>query len=291
MNERRQSLIQLNAAVLLWGGTCMFAKWIDLPAFQISGVRAWIAAAVMVVAMGLRRQKLAAGNRRDSWMMIGIGLALAAHWITYFHAIQISTVAIGILALHTYPVLTAVVEPLVFRESVRVLDLVLALVVLLGVAVLVPEYSLGSQVTRGILWGILSAVFFTIRNLLSRHLVRSHPSSRIMAYQFITVAVVLLPFVLSHGEPMNRASWIQVVILGIGFTALPQTLFTSSMRHLTARTVSVIATLLPIYGAVLAAAFLDEIPAPRTVLGGGIIIAAVFLDTWRAVQAPKANRS
>jgi drug/metabolite transporter (DMT)-like permease len=85
---------------------------------------------------------------------------------------------------------------------------------------------------------------------------------------------------------MNRASWIQVVILGIGFTALPQTLFTSSMRHLTARAVSVIATLLPIYGAVLAAAFLDEIPAPRTVLGGGIIIAAVFLDTWRAVQAP-----
>ncbi len=291
MNEHRSSLIQLNSAVLLWGGTCLFAKWVQLPAFQISGVRAWIAAAVMVLAMGLRRQSLAAGNRRDAWMMIGIGVALAAHWITYFHAIQISTVAIGILALHTYPVLTAVVEPLVFRESVRVLDLVLAFVVLVGVAVLVPEYSLDSSVTRGILWGILSAVFFTIRNLLSRHLVRRHPSSRIMTYQFVTVAVLLLPFVLSRGEPMTRAAWIQVVVLGIAFTALPQTLFTSSMRHLTARTVSVIATLLPIYGAMLAAMFLNEIPAPRTVLGGGIIIAAVFLDTWRAVQGPKANKS
>jgi drug/metabolite transporter (DMT)-like permease len=63
---------------------------------------------------------------------------MAAHWVTYFQAIQVSTVAVGILA-RTYPVMTALAEPLVFGERLRVLDAILALVVFAGVAILCPN--------------------------------------------------------------------------------------------------------------------------------------------------------
>jgi hypothetical protein len=33
-----------------------------------------------------------------------LGLILAVHWITFFHAIQVSSVAVGLLAFSTFPV-------------------------------------------------------------------------------------------------------------------------------------------------------------------------------------------
>ena len=65
------------------------------------------------------------------------------------------------------------------------------------------------------------------------------------------------------------------------FTALPHTWYTRSLGELKARSVGVIATLLPVYGA--RPLFLGEIPAFRTLLGGGIILAAVVIETWRVM--------
>ena len=73
-------------------------------------------------------------------------------------------------------------------------------------------------------------------------------------------------------------------LLGILFTALPHTLYTNSLAHLKARSVGVIATLLPVYGAVTAAFFLGEIPSTRTLVGGSIILVAVIIETARVLQ-------
>jgi drug/metabolite transporter (DMT)-like permease len=53
------------------------------------------------------------------------GVAMGAHWVTYFQSLQLSTVAIGILPLRTYPVMTAVVEPMLVREPLHGLDMLL----------------------------------------------------------------------------------------------------------------------------------------------------------------------
>ena len=49
MKSRQGSLIQLNVAVLLWGGTAMFAKGVALPVEQIICLRSLIAAAALLL--------------------------------------------------------------------------------------------------------------------------------------------------------------------------------------------------------------------------------------------------
>jgi drug/metabolite transporter (DMT)-like permease len=283
MTARRQSLLELNAAVLLWAGTALFAKWIPLPAFQITALRSVVAAGALLLVLRWQGGDLAPGGRRDFGLLIAGGLAMAAHWVTYFEAIQVSTVAIGILSLHTYPVMTALAEPLLFKERLRPLDVALALLVLVGVAVLVPDFSLASNITRGVLIGVLSAACFTGRNLLTRGVVTRHSGTKVTFYQLAASAVALLPVALIWGEPLTPRTAGQLALLGLLFTALPHTLYTRSLQHLKARSVGVIATLLPIYGAISAAVLLGEIPSVRTVVGGGIILAAVSLETWRVM--------
>jgi drug/metabolite transporter (DMT)-like permease len=285
MNPHQRSLLELNLAVLLWGGTALFAKWIALPPFQITALRSVVATAALYAV--LRWQGIpvrTAGWREYGWLFAG-GVAMAAHWVTYFQAIQVSTVAVGILALHTYPVITAVVEPLVFRERVRGADLALALAVLGGVAVLVPEFSWASNTTRGVLLGVVSALCFAGRNLLTRGPVRIHGGTKVTFHQLAAGALVLLPVACVFGERVTVWSGSQLVLLGVLFTALPHTWYTRSLAHLKARSAGVIATLLPVYGALAAALFLGEIPTFRTLLGGAIILGAVTVETWRVMTA------
>ena len=284
MDAHRKSLFELNVAVLLWAVTALFAKWIALPAFQITALRSTVAAAALFAVLRWQKQSLHTANWKDLGLLLAGGVAMGAHWVTYFQSIQISTVALGILSLHTYPVMTALVEPLIFRERVHWLDVLLALVVLAGVAVLVPAFSLDNAIARGVLLGVLSAAFFTARNVLSRRVVAVYGGMRVTFYQLLAAAVALLPLALFAGHPVTvRAGW-QVLLLGILFTALPHTLYTNSLAHLKARSVGVIATLLPVYGAVTAAFFLGEIPSTRTLVGGSIILVAVIIETARVLQ-------
>ncbi len=284
MTERQKSLLELNTAVVLWAGTALFAKWIALPAFQVTALRSVVASVAVLAVLRWQGLPLTTQSRRDFWLLMAGGAALGAHWITYFQAIQVSTVAVGILALHTYPVMTAIAEPLVYRERVCAADVAIALAVLAGVAILVPDFSLTSNVTRGVLIGGLSAACFTARNLLTRGVVARYGGGRVTLYQLAASAGLLLPAAMVFGERVTAPAGGQLVLLGILFTALPHTLYTRSLRHLKASSVGIIATLLPIYGAIAAALLLGEVPAPRTLLGGAVILGAIAAETWRVMR-------
>ena len=284
MQPRRRSLLELNTAVLLWAGTALFSKWIALPALEITAYRSVAAALALLAVLAWQRQSLRPQSRRDFWLLLGGGVTLGLHWVTYFQSMQVSTVAVGILALHTYPVMTALVEPALFKERLHGIDVLLGLVVLAGVAVLVPDFSLDSSITRGVLLGILSAACFAARNILTRPVVKTYGGGTVMLYQLIVTVVMLVPVAIFAGTPVDSRSVAQLAVLGIFFTALPHTLFTNSLRHLSAKTVGVISTLLPIYGTITAALLLGEVPAPRTIVGGVIILAAVTVETWRVLR-------
>ncbi len=72
---------------------------------------------------------------------------------------QVSSVAIGIISLYSYPVITFFLEPLFHGERPHIKDIISAIVVLFGIYLLVPELSIDNNTTQGILWGVLSAFF------------------------------------------------------------------------------------------------------------------------------------
>jgi drug/metabolite transporter (DMT)-like permease len=79
------------------------------------------------------------------------------------------------------------------------------------------------------------------------------------------------------------------LLLGTVFTALNQTLYAASLRTLSAKTVSIIATMLPLYASITAIVFLAEIPSVQTIVGGGVVIGAVMIETVRAANAPQPD--
>jgi len=283
MKSRRGSLVQLNIAVLLWGGTAMFAKGVALPVEHIICLRSLIAAAVLLpLLIAVKaRVRVKRGHHR---IMALLGLVLCIHWLTLFQAMRISTAAVAILAFHTYPVFTALVEPFVFGERLRKTDLALALGVFLGVLIMIPEISLANTTTQGIALGVFSGLFFMARNLMTRKLVREYSGSALMFWQVLVTGVLLVPVLFMRGDAEYPSQTVGLLLLlGVVFTALPQSLFSASMKHLTAKTAGVLAAIQPFYVAVLAYLIHDETVTLRTAAGGLVILACIVVETARNV--------
>jgi drug/metabolite transporter (DMT)-like permease len=106
-----------------------------------------------------------------------------------------------------------------------------------------------------------------------------------MFWQALVIGIALLPVVLVAKDPTySPRNLALVAVLGIFFTALPHTLFTMSFKHLSAKTVSILATLLPLYAAVLGYLIHKETVAPRTMVGGAIILSCVIYETVRSTR-------
>ncbi|WP_408011874.1 DMT family transporter [Saccharobesus litoralis] len=277
--NHKVALLQTHLAVLLLAGTALFSKLIPMNATAISAGRAVIACLLLVLVVKLKGNKLRLLNHRDYAVGFLLGVLMASHWVTYFYAMQYSTVAVGMIALYTFPVLTVFLEPLLDKRMPALKDIVLAVFVFTGVLLMVPEFSLESQYTLGILLGVLSAVFFTLRNILNKYAFTHYSATKNMSIQALVIAILLMPWGYDAFHQISISTLLLFLLLGTAFTALPHVLIVSGLRTLQAKSMSLIACLSPVYGAILALLILHEMPNVQTVVGGLIVLSAAIMET------------
>ncbi len=281
MSPRTIALWQLSGAVLLSSLTALFAKLIPLPVLHIIFWRSVVATLAIWLFLRTTGNVIRLASRREYGFFLGSGSLLAVHWLTYFQSIQLSTVAIGIISLYTYPVITIILEPFFDRQRHRVSDVVVGLIVFGGVFLMAPKFELSNATTRGICWGVFSALVYSIRNIIIRKHVRNYPAPTVMLYQVIATVLVLLPFMFSRFEIYPGRVIGQLMLLGVVFTAIHHTLFAAVLKHFSVKTASIIASVQPAIAAVFAWLIIGEVPALRVVAGGLIVIGAAAFETSR----------
>ncbi|RPA33789.1 DMT family transporter [Shewanella frigidimarina] len=281
-------LVELHLAVLLFGGTALFSKLIPLSALNITFLRCIIAAMVLAAIIKAAKHPLRLQRQQDYWAALALGTLVCLHWVTYFSAMQLSSVAIGMIAFFTYPVMTVLIEPLINKTQLKPVDVISAIAVLAGVIMLIPEANLNNDTTLGIIVGIISAALFTSRNLLHKRVFSQYSGPHAMFYQTLITLILLSPWQDVAAQHISQTTWGLILLLGIVFTALPHALFTTALRFLSAKTVGLVSCLQPFYGAVLALLILDEQLTTRTLIGGTIIVATALFETQQSHQKSRA---
>jgi drug/metabolite transporter (DMT)-like permease len=285
--QPRSGLVEVHLAVLLFGGTALFSKLIPLSALNITFLRCIVAAFVLALLVKASKQTLKLRHSKDYLIAILLGVLVSCHWVTYFAAMQLSSVAIGMIAFFTYPVMTVLVEPLINRTQLKWVDVVSGLAVLIGVILLIPEPNLDNDITLGILVGVLSAALFTARNLLHKRYFTGYSGPHAMFYQTLVAVMFLSPWQDVSMADLNQHTVGLVILLGVVFTAAPHALFTTALRYLSAKTVGLVSCLQPFYGAILALIVLGEQLSTQTLIGGAIIVATALFETQ---QSHKKNK-
>src|SRR5262245_43175174 len=143
MPQPTRSLLEIHAAVLLFGLAGLFARFVPLPSTIIVLGRVVFASIALIIVLLIQRARLALNTPQDYGLFALLGIILAVHWTTFFQSIQVSTVAVGLLAFSTFPMFVTFLEPWLFKEPLRPKALILAMIIFIGAALIVPTFDLG----------------------------------------------------------------------------------------------------------------------------------------------------
>lgn len=286
-NAHLNHVLWLTVATIFISTSGALGKYIDMPIPVIIWWRCALASVFIFVFCKYKKIKLKIYTGSDTLTFIISAVFLGGHWITYFYALKVSNVAIGMLSLFTFPLITAFLEPLFSKVKFDPIHILLGGLVLLGIYFLAPEFNLESTSLQGILFGILSAVCYAIRTLILKQQVPKYNGSMLMFYQVLILSVILMPFLYIMDTSAIETQYPYVLILALLTTAIGHTLFVNSLNYFKASTASIISSTQPVFGIIIAFLFLNEIPSWNTFIGGTLIISTVVIESIRSKNKSK----
>lgn len=279
MTDKNKSLMQIHLSVLLFGLSGLFGKFITLPPIIIVSGRVCFSSAFLFIVIKSFKKGIKLKEKRHYLYLIIMGIILVIHWTTFFKAIQMSTVAIGLLTFSTFPVFVTFLEPYFFKEKLKVSDVVVAVITFLGVTLVIPKFELGNNITQGVIWGVISGFTYALLSMFNRKYVNEYSSLVVAFYEQIVAAVVLIPVWFISHPVVQTKDILLIILLAIVFTGISHTLFIEGLKNIKTQTAGIISCLEPLYAIVFAALLLNEIPGIREILGGVIILGTVFYST------------
>jgi len=272
----------LNLGMLFISTSGVLGRYIALPPPVSIWFRSLIAIVLLLLYARYKKFRFQINCKKHGAAVWWSGFFMALHWITYFFALQWSNVAIGMLSLFTYPIITVFLEPFFMPVQLQKRHLLLGILILVGIYFLVPEFDLKNTATQGLLIGLFSALAYSLRNLiLKKHNAMGNGSIQ-MIYQLGVIVLLLLPVLWIYPEADLSSQWPYLLVLGAVTTALGHTLFLSSFSHFSISTASILSSVQPLFGVLLGALFLSEIPDLKSIFGGLLILTTVVLESRSA---------
>jgi|UPI0003A62FB6 drug/metabolite transporter (DMT)-like permease len=271
--------VRLHSAVLLFGLAGLFGKFLSLSPLLIVAGRTFFASLTMGLILMTVKSTAPKTSLKAYLVLLLLGFLLALHWVTFFQAIQMATVAIGLLTYASYPVFVVLIESVTPKTRSTKSTLLALSMVILGLILIIPDFNLKQAASRGAIWGVVSGFSFAILTLANRRLVQQTSALIITGGENLGAFLLLLPFIWHKIPFVQFTEWELLLFLGIVCTALAHWLFNQGLRTVSAQNASIIATLEPVYGILAAFFIIQESLVFSTILGGIIILIGSLIVT------------
>ena len=281
-SQHSKHLFQLLLATLFISTSAPLGKFIAMPPPVIIWWRCALSMVFLYLFCRYTKIDLRIKSRKDGLTFFIGSLFLGAHWITYYYALKFSNVAIGMLSLYTYPVITSLLEPIFIKVKLNPIHILLGLIVLLGIYILAPDFDLQSSHFKGILFGLMSSVFYAIRILMLKQHIVKYDGIMLMFYQVFILSIVLFPVLFFMDTSNIQTQFPYIIVLALVSTVFGHTMMVQSFKYFAVSTSSIISSAQPVYGIIIAYFFLNEIPTWNTFFGGLLILSTVVIESVRS---------
>lgn len=263
--ERRTAVIYLFCAALCWSLGGVLIKGVMWHPMAISGVRSFIAAALILLVFG---------RPRFTWSVPQLGGALtyAATAILFVVSTKLTTAANAILLQYTAPAFAALFGIWYLGERPRRSDWITLVVVMGGMVLFFLD-----RLTLAGLWGNIAALVsgftFAWMALFMRRQKDTSPMESVLLGNLLA-GLAGIPFM--TGDLPDPAGWLRLAALGVVQLGMAYVFFTKAIRHVTAVESLLIPTIEPVLNPIWTLLFIGEVPGPLALCGGAVIIGAVL---------------
>ena len=277
----------LHFTILIWGFTGVIGKMLtnhDVSSTAIVFYRIGIGFLALLIYLLISGKGIKLPAKGVASTM-GVGLIIAAHWITFFLAIEMSNVSTALVCFSTTAIFTSFIEPIILKSKYDYRESIMGVIVVLGIGIIMFE---SSQHIKAMLCAILSAFLAASFSVINAKLIKSYSSAKITLYELLggfigTSAYLLIDGRLNAEELVvtpEAFGWL--FILGAICTAFAFLMGVEIVKYIPVFTVNITINLEPIYAMILAIIFFGgaEVMSGKFYLGTAIIIGVIILNSW-----------
>ncbi len=297
MFQKYRYHILMHLIIFMWGFTGILGKLIHLPTLPLVWFRILIAGLAMLFGLYLLKMPMRIRDRKSMLKVLGIGVIVALHWLTFYESIKLSTASLGILCLSTATLHVTWIEPLVFKKKFSWIEFLFGALVIGGIYFVSSDFDPKQYKALGI--GLFSALCAGLFSVFNAKMVEKVPASAITFHEMIMGFIVLSSVIAFQGNlnlglfKMTTSDFLWLLFLGICCTAFAFIATIEVMKKLGAFTVSLSINLEPVYTILLAIPILheDELLNGNFYAGASMIIAVVVANAiYKSWQRKKITR-
>ena len=222
---------------------------------------------------------------------LAVALCFAIASTCFVVALNFTTVANILLMQAGVPLIAALISRIMFGEQLRAMTWVAVAAVIAGVAVMVSDSLTGRVSPLGDGLALLIAFSFATATVITRrcHGIRMTPA--VCTGSAIGCAIALTVSLVTTGSVAVEIWQLPILaVFGISL-GLGMALFTQGARLIPSAFAALLSTWETILGPLWVWFFLAETPSPRTLIGGGIVLAAIIAYlVWQIADNRKLRR-
>lgn len=275
----------LHAIVFIWGFTPILGRFISLEAWQLVWWRLTLIVPAMFIYLFIKNKKNILSDKKYLKRLLVIGLLIAFHWVCFYGAIKVSNISITMAGFSSATLFTSLIEPLFYKRKVRMYELMLGLLVMVGISVI---FSVSLGYKWGLLLALLAAVLSSVFSVLNSLLSKEISSIQISAYELFFGWMGLSVYLLVSGSMdanffrVNNSDWIGLVLLSYVCTTIPFIVAIDLTKYISPYTINLTVNLESIYGIILAMLIYKENKYlnGNFYIGFAIILFAIFLNAY-----------
>jgi drug/metabolite transporter (DMT)-like permease len=265
------------------------------PPLSIAFYRLFFTTLLLVPLILIRkktRDELRSLPRTTILIMIVIGIILAAHFALWISSLKMTSVASSVILVTAHPMLVAPVSFYFLKERLSWINAVGIAISLGGVGVLViGNYGFagfGFDTLEGNILALLGGIAAGLYILGGRTLRRkvSTVTYAFMVYMVGTITLFIICLVLAAPvSDLAVSDYGIILLMAIVSGIFGHTLYNWSLGYIRASVMSVALLGEPIGSSLLAYVipWIHQIPSIYTIIGGGIILAGIYL-TARSIE-------
>ena len=193
---KTKALIFIILAGVLWGTSCIFVNYLapfGIDSVQMTGVRGFVSLVIMSGYLLVLKRECFRTSLGSLLLFIGGGVSLFLTATLYYMAMQMTSVATAVVLLYMSPVIVCALSAVFLGERMSPAKIISVALMLTGgflVSGILDGVALDGV---GILLGILSAVTYSIYNILTKlQMKRGDSPYTATLYTFLTISVIAL---------------------------------------------------------------------------------------------------
>ena len=242
---------------------------------------AWIIISIILI---IRKESLKV-TKREFGTLTALGLLFTASSMTLYFSFKYIAAGVASTLLFTYPIMTAVIMGLFFKEKAGFKTIIAIVLSLVGVLLLYWSDAGGALDTLGVILVLVSALTYAIYIIVVNRCPLEMSSFKINFYVVLYCAIGMAVFAWLTGQPLrlphNIVSWFYSVWLAVVPATLSLVLMVYASKYVGATPTAILGALEPLTAVLIGIFVFNEPFGIRLAIGIVLILSAVIITAYR----------